>query len=118
MKKAELGKTGEAVAAKYYLNKGCKLLAHNYRTRMGELDLVIQDQNEIVIVEVKTRTKSILMHPAEAVNSAKQKKIILATEQFLQQFHLQGSCVRFDVVEVIPGESGWQIHCIKNAFEI
>ena len=54
--RAETGRQGEAAAAKYYLNRGCTLLAHNYRTRMGELDLVLREEDTIVICEVKTRT--------------------------------------------------------------
>lgn len=40
MDRAETGRTGEAVAARYYQKQGCELVAHNYRTRMGEIDLI------------------------------------------------------------------------------
>lgn len=118
MKSGELGRKGEAVAAKYYLNQGCRLLAHNFKTRQGELDLVLQDGETIVIAEVKSRTKVRQMMPAEAVGPAKQKRLILAAQLFLQQNRLQNQIIRFDVVEILPSESGWQVHCIKNAFEV
>ena len=118
MKSGELGRKGEAIAAKYYLNRGCRLLAHNFKTRQGELDLVLLDGETVVIAEVKTRTEVQRMRPAEAVGAVKQQRLILATQLFLQQNRLQDRTIRFDVVEVLPGASGWQVHCIKNAFEV
>ena len=43
MDRAETGRTGEAVAARYYQKQGCELVAHNYRTRMGEIDLILRE---------------------------------------------------------------------------
>lgn len=54
MNRANLGHTGEAVAAKYYIRQGYLLLNHNYRTRMGELDLILYKADTIVFAEVKT----------------------------------------------------------------
>ena len=56
MNRADLGHMGEAVAAKYYIRQGYLLLNHNYRTRMGELDLILYKADTIVFAEVKTRT--------------------------------------------------------------
>lgn len=118
MEKQEFGQKGEAVAAKYYLDRGCLLLAHGYRTRQGELDLVLQEANTIVVAEVKTRSPSAFGAPAEAVNGAKQRRIILAAQHFLQQYGLTEQPVRFDVVEVTLAEQGgFLVHCIKNAFQ-
>lgn len=117
MNAGELGQKGEAVAAKYYLDRGARLLEHGYRTRQGELDLVLMEGETVVIAEVKTRTRSDSMMPAEAVGPAKQRRLILASQLFLQQRRLAEHPVRFDVVEVIPAENGWRVHCIKNAFE-
>ena len=50
MNRAETGQRGEAAAAKFYLNQGCRLLAHNFRTRMGELDLVVQEPDGTVVI--------------------------------------------------------------------
>ena len=52
----DVGHTGEAVAAKYYQQRGWLLLNHNYRTRLGELDLILYKGNTLVFAEVKTRT--------------------------------------------------------------
>jgi putative endonuclease len=117
--RAETGRRGEAAAARYYLDRGCKLLAHNYRTRMGELDLVLQEGETIVICEVKTRSPGSWGTPAEAVDAAKRHRLVLAAQRFLQQTDHSDASVRFDVAEVTPApDGGWQVHCIRGAFEV
>lgn len=74
MNRANLGHTGEAVAAKYYIRQGYLLLNHNYRTRMGELDLILYKADTIVFAEVKTRTSAQRAAPAEAVDYYKQQR--------------------------------------------
>ena len=114
----ELGHTGEAVAAKYYIRRGYLLLNHNYRTRMGELDLVLMEGETVVIAEVKSRSETSRGPAAEAVGPAKRRRIILAAQRFLQQSGLSEHPVRFDVVEVTPAEGGLLVHCIRSAFEL
>lgn len=113
----DLGHRGEAVAAKYYLQRGYTLLEHNYRTRLGELDLILLKEECLIIAEVKTRSTRQSIMPCEAVNLAKQKRMILAAKRYLQHSPYREFSVRFDVVEVFPADHGWQIHCIQDAFE-
>ena len=80
----DVGRTGEAVAAKYYQQRGWLLLNHNYRTRLGELDLILYKENTLVFAEVKTRTGAMLDRPAAAVDARKQNRLILAAQQYLQ----------------------------------
>ncbi len=118
MNRAETGRRGEAAAARWYIKQGGRLLAHNFRTRMGELDVVVQEPDgTIVICEVKTRSTDAVSRPAEAVNAAKQKRLILAAQYYLQQNGLSDAPVRFDVAEVFPLDSGrWMVHIIRGAF--
>ena len=118
MNRAETGRRGEAAAARWYLKQGCRLLTHNFRTRMGELDVVVQEPDgTIVICEVKTRSTDAVSRPAEAVNAAKQKRLILAAQHYLQLNGLSDAPVRFDVAEVFPLDSGrWMVHIIRGAF--
>ena len=118
MNRAETGRRGEAAAARWYLKQGCRLLTHNFRTRMGELDVVVQEPDgTIVICEVKTRSTDAVSRPAEAVNTAKQKRLILAAQHYLQLNGLSDAPVRFDVAEVFPLDSGrWMVHIIRGAF--
>ena len=112
-----IGRKGEALAAKYYMHRGYLLLNHNYRTRMGELDLVLYKDGQLVFAEVKTRTGAMLDRPAAAVDARKQQRLILAAQQYLQCSPYRDAAIRFDVVEVTPAAKGWQVHCIPSAFE-
>ena len=118
MNRAETGRRGEAAAARWYQKQGAQLLAHNYHTRMGELDLVLREPDgTIVICEVKTRAEGSLTTPSEAVNRAKQRRLIRAAEAYLQRTGLSDAPVRFDVAEVKPLDSGrWMVHIIRGAF--
>lgn len=112
----ELGHTGEAVAAKYYIRRGYLLLNHNYRTRMGELDLILYKDGGVVFAEVKTRRSAGFARPAEAVDFRKQQRLIAAAKSYLQNSPYADAPARFDVVEVEPAAGGWRVHCIENAF--
>lgn len=117
MDKATLGKRGEAVAAKYYLDRGYKLLAHNYRCRLGELDLILMQDDTLVVAEVKTRSPDGIGTPAEAVNSAKQRKIIATVKHYIFTELKREPNIRFDVVEVIAKpQGGYLVHQIPDAF--
>ena len=50
MNRAQTGQRGEAVAAKFYLDRGCRLLTHNFHTRMGELDVVVQEPDGTIVI--------------------------------------------------------------------
>ena len=104
-----LGKKGEAIAAKYLKKQGYKLLKRNYRTPFGEADLVFSYGDEIVFVEVKTRTGASFAEAKQAVNAEKQERY-----RKIALFFGKGSepNARFDVVEVYPEKL---IH-IPNAF--
>ena len=112
-----IGKKGEALAAKYYIQRGYLLLNHNYRTRMGELDLILYKDGQLVFAEVKTRAGRMLDTPASAVDAHKQRRLILAAQYYLQHSPYADASIRFDVVEVTPAARGWQVHCIPGAFE-
>lgn len=119
MDSAEMGHRGEAVAAQYYIQRGCTLVTHNFHTRMGELDLVLREPDgTLVLCEVKTRGTDPLASPASSVTSAKQKKLILTAKVYLQTTNQSDEPIRFDVAEVTPLDSGhWMVHIIKGAFD-
>ena len=119
MNNANLGRRGEDAAARWYQRQGFRVVCRNFRTRMGELDLVTVRENLLVIVEVKTRSGNAgFGAPAEAVDYHKQQRIIRASQLFLQRYPAySGFAVRFDVAEVTPGLLGLQVHCICGAFE-
>jgi putative endonuclease len=109
----ERGLEAEEEATQWLKSHGLQLLVRNYRTRLGEIDLIMRDQNEIVFVEVRLRLSSIYVPAAHTIVLRKQHRIQKAAEHYLQRFHgdAQPYC-RFDVM-ASDGKS-WQ--WIKNAF--
>ena len=112
-----VGTWGEAQVANYLRQRKFRLVAHSYRCRFGEIDLIAMDGNTLCFVEVKTRTSSRFSAPREAVTPAKQRKLRTAAEYYLAQTG-QGECFcRFDVAEVYPAPEGAPtINYITNAF--
>lgn len=97
-----LGRRGERVAAWYLRLHGYRILASNYRTRFGELDLVARQGDEVVFVEVKTRTSRTFGYPEEAVHRLKLRHIVAAAEVYRTQERLTDRPFRIDVISVEP----------------
>lgn len=118
MRGAEAGRRGEAAAALFYRRQGCELLAHNYRSRFGELDLVLREPDgTLVFCEVKTRGANSIARPAEAVDAAKRRRLVLTAQAYLQSTGQSEAPTRFDIAEVRPLDSGrWMVHIIRGAF--
>lgn len=111
------GKTAELFACQHLETKGLKLLSQNYRCYLGEIDLIMQDQDHIVFVEVRARQRTDYGNALESITEHKQKKLIRAATCFLQwKKWLYKVNSRFDVVAIhlIRGEI--KIEWIKNAF--
>ena len=76
LKTSTLGQKAEEEACKFLTQKGLKLIAKNYRTPRGEIDLIMQDSSEIVFIEVRSRKNSLFGTPIETIHFKKQQKII------------------------------------------
>ena len=112
-----LGRFGEDHAARWLQESGCTVLERGWRFGHGEIDLIILDGEDLAFVEVKTRSPDPLASPASAVTPAKQRRLIRAAEQYLQQTGQSDAPARFDVAEVTPLDSErWMVHIIKGAF--
>ena len=109
-----LGKFGEEKAGEYLKNKGYKILKTNYKTHVGEIDLIVKDGEVIVFVEVKTRSGQEFGSPSEAVTLKKQQKYYKVAEEYLIKEKKTDSVCRFDVVEIENG----QINHILDAFSM
>ena len=86
----ETGRWGEAEARGYLEARGYRLVAANYRTRLGELDLVMRNEEFLVFVEVKTREDASFAQPEAFVTPWKRKRIIKAALQFVKAERLAG----------------------------
>ena len=113
------GDWGEMLVANYLRDRGYEILAHSYRCRFGEIDLIVWSPEGILcFVEVKTRAGTSFARAREAVTPAKQQKLRVTAEYYLMQHQLDCLC-RFDVAEVYPGPDGYaqaRIEYIINAF--
>lgn len=106
------GQAGEAEAAAELARRGYVLRDRNYHCRGGEADLVADHAEDLVFVEVKTRSE--LRHglPRESVHRTKQRRLIRAAEHYIHRYGLEERPVRFDVVEVVL------LHGVPAAVEI
>lgn len=105
-----LGVYGETLAVKMLKKKGYRILARNYRCFYGEADIVAQDGEDIVFIEVKTRSNTDFGAPVEAVDDRKQQKYYDIAAHYVK--NIEKVPVRFDVVEILRGKA---TH-IRNAF--
>ena len=107
-----LGKKGEKQVVEYLKNLGWKIIKTNYRTPMGEADIVAEDGDELVFVEVKTRTSDEYGTPAEAVVKRKRQTYMKIAKFYWLQTGAEPNA-RFDVAEVY---ADGRIEYLKNAF--
>lgn len=100
------GMVGEQTAAQHLQGLGYRFLAANYRSKRGEIDLVMRDGKTLVFVEVKTRKKGGWLRPAAAVNAGKRRRLSQAGLDYLREIRNPALPVRFDIVEVLLDGSG------------
>lgn len=113
------GAAGETAACQFLKRQGFKLLARNFRTRRGEIDLVFKDGDCLVFVEVKTRTSEDWVRPAAAITRRKRRALTRAAFDYLRTIGMPMVKIRFDVVEVLmEGDSVREIRHLPNAFGI
>lgn len=97
--KRETGVAGEARALTYLQAQGLSLVARNFRSRFGEIDLIMVDGATLVFVEVRVRRHTKFGSAAESVTVAKQRRLICTAQSFLQQHPAwQKHNCRFDIV--------------------
>ena len=114
-----LGEQGERLAEEFLRKRGCKILRRNWRSRLGEIDLIARDGDEVVFVEVKLRSSGDWGAVQEAVHSRKRRSICLAASEFADRNRLHGHTLRFDVVAVLlPPGGAPEIRHYKDAFPI
>lgn len=122
----KLGNQIENLVCDYLRKQKLKLIARNYACRLGEIDLIMQDQSTLIFIEVRYRQHLNFGSSLESVNLIKQNKIIKTAEYYLlsQQLSEPMAC-RFDVVGVKPISQkigsiskldSAQVEWIKNAF--
>lgn len=107
-----IGNAAEEVVLEFLTERGLQLVRRNYSCRAGEIDLIMQDGAQLVFVEVRYRKRHDFGSALESVTAAKQRKLIITAQYYLQQSGSTPAC-RFDVVGMGQDQ---QIQWIKNAF--
>ncbi len=106
------GAQAEQRAAQYLQRQGLKPVAQNYRSRFGEIDLVMQDGATLVFIEVRLRRNASFGGAAASIDAHKQRRIIRTAQQYLAGLAQTPPC-RFDAV-LIDGDG---VRWLRNAFE-
>lgn len=110
----ETGLEGESTAEAWLQEKrGMTTLERRFRSKHGEIDLVMEDGETIVFVEVKTRKTGAPGEGLLSVNVGKQRRIAQCATVYLMLHHMLNRAVRFDVIEIKPGN----VTYIPNAFQ-
>lgn len=106
------GQSGEDDALSHLQCHGLTLRERNFRCKGGEIDLIMQERATLVFVEVRKRKQSKYGGAAASINSAKQRRLIIAAQFYLMRYKMPPPC-RFDVIAIDGTELTW----LKNAIE-
>ncbi len=109
------GQLAEDKACDYLQKQGLKCVLRNYQCKMGEIDLIMQDQQDIIFVEVRHRSYEQFGSALESVTYFKQQKLIKTALHYLHRYNLtEKVACRFDVVALDDSKITW----IQDAFQM
>ena len=122
LKKKELGAKGEEAAVRYLKSKGYRIIERNYRIRLGEIDIIAKQGDDLVFVEVKTRTDNLFGSPFDSITFQKQKQLSKVALEYINKKGCHNRPVRFDVVGVKfqEGRNTFKdatVELLQNAFD-
>lgn len=111
----------EQMACDFLKAKGLRIIEKNFRTRRGEIDLIMQDNETLVFVEVRYRRQNRFGGPEETITASKCARILSAATTWLQEHHGgQEPPARFDAITLTPdvdAKYGYRIHWLKNIIQ-
>lgn len=118
-----IGNIGEEAAVQALKKRGYKIIARNYRTKMGEIDIIAKDGEYTVFVEVRLRKSNSFGAPADTIDKRKQQKIIKTAQYYAVKNDIYDTPMRFDAVlinaKIQNGKlTDENIEIIKNAFQL
>lgn len=111
----ELGTLGEELAAQFLLREGYVILERNWTFQKAEIDIIAQKNEQIIIVEVKTRNSDFFGDPQDFVTPGKIKLLVKAANEYMISNDL-GLEVRFDIIAVLKNQKVEKLEHFKNAF--
>ena len=117
--KRRKGDIGEEVTCKYLEKGGYKIIERNYRTKLGEIDIIADCKGCTCFVEVRAKNSPAFGLPEETILRKKQRQISKAALAYIKKFKLEDKSCRFDVVCIEGVESLMpQVRLIRNAFDL
>lgn len=117
MNRAESGAWAETQACEYLVEQGLSLIERNFRCRLGELDLIMEDDQTLIIVEVRYRQKTGYGTPAETVTRAKRERLLRTARFYLQKNRVSSDIhCRFDVMSISGPNYAPSYQWIRGAF--
>ena len=108
------GSDAEELAVSYLQRQHLVLVTKNYRSRFGEIDLIMRDGGTLVFIEVRMRANDQFGGAAASITPAKQTKLVRTARHYLSEINNEPPC-RFDVV-LLSGDDGQEIEWIRDAF--
>ncbi len=111
----ELGRIGENIIADYITKLGYKVVERNFECNQGEIDIVAKDKEELVFIEVKTRTDISYGEASEAVTDTKKRHLINSIKYYIYKQKLENQPIRIDVAEVYINKGKVKVNYIKQA---
>lgn len=111
----ELGRIGENIIADYITKLGYKVVERNFACNQGEIDIIAKDKEELVFIEVKTRTDISYGEASEAVTDTKKRHLINSIKYYIYKQKLENQPIRIDVAEVYINKGKVKINYIKQA---
>lgn len=114
----EIGEVGERLACKYLEENDYNILQKNFRCYQGEIDIIARDniKNELVFIEVKTRTNREYGNPVDSIDKYKKKHIYKALKYYIFINNLVNEYIRIDAIEVYILKNQNKINHIKQIF--
>jgi putative endonuclease len=116
--RSELGAHGEDLAAAYLEKHGYTILKRNYKTRLGEIDIVAREEETLCFVEVKMRTNPLEESLLEAITPKKQRKLSQIALCYLKEKNIVDCDARFDVLTIDSASGDDKIELLKDAFAL
>jgi len=109
-----LGNEVEELALRFLKQKGYKIIARNYRTRYGELDLVTKFRDRIVFIEVKTRKTHTFGSPEQAIDYRKQRHLALMAKWYMMEQKRKEAIFQIDCLAIDLSHGRGEISHLEN----
>jgi putative endonuclease len=101
----DFGKNGEFLAKQFLESAGYEILDENWTFEKSEIDLIAYLDKKLIFVEVKTRSSNIFGEPEDFVNTAKEQKMEIAADEYINLMNFDGD-IRFDIISILFDNSG------------